>query len=319
MLQRLTGFAAIISLVSVAASLNINTAHGFAKPRARPSQPIPPPEPVLEHGGLTIKVLSYNVQGLPLPWFDTRQLAEIGRQLRFRRSQGTAPHIVAIQEGFHVDIINLINEAGYPYRKDGPGPTFGRAGSGLIILSEFPIVGSNQMIFNYANTAGVDWNSNKGVQHVQIRLPGLAEPLDLLNTHMQADYNDAFTPLRETQAARRRQIIEAGDFMWRSARKDSALMFVGDFNTNTKLGDYFDIVARTFLTDPAETCSFNSICRVNVDPRRDMEESVDHHFYRNGARVSVTPLSYEKVYRDPINGRRLSDHDGLEVDYSIQW
>lgn len=254
-----------------------------------------------------------------MPWTDTSTLGDIGRALRQRRAQGTAPHVVAIQEGFHVDIINLINEAGYPYRKDGPGATFSRAGSGLIILSEFPIVGSASHVYDHANSEGFDWDANKGVQYVQIRLPGMPQYFELLNTHLQADYNDAFDPLYLTQAARRRQIVEMADFFWRVNSRSGPLAFVGDFNTNTTLGEYYNILGRTFLFDAAETCSFWGTCRINTDLRREISDGLDHHFYRSGDRVTMAAASYERTFTQPVGGRKLSDHDGIEVEYALRW
>lgn len=293
--------------------------YGFGPPRPKPSQPVPVADPIKPSGELKIKILSYNVHGLHLPWLDTSHLRDIGKVLAERRRKGTAPQIVAIQEGFHQDVAYLINEAGYPYRKDGPGPTFGRAGSGLILLSEFPIVGTNSMVFNHDNSAGFDWDANKGIHYTQIRLPGMPKPLELLNTHMQADYNTAFDPLHVTQAARRRQIVELGDFLWRTASRDGPVVFVGDFNTNTVLGDYYDILARTFLTAASETCLIARNCVTNTDPLKEMQQSLDHHFYRRDSKIKMEPLSYEKTFREPYNGRVLSDHEGVEVTYRISW
>lgn len=313
------GFAVALGLLGLFL-IDSDQVFGFAPPRPKPSAPIPTPLPVQPHGELKIKILSYNVQGLPMPWMSTSHLRDIGKILAERRRQGSAPHIVAIQEAFHQDIAHLINEAGYPYRKDGPGPGSGRStGSGLIVLSEFPIIARAQMIFDYNNTAGVDWNANKGVLYTKIRIPGAPEPLELLNTHMQSDYDNPLTPLSATQGARRRQIREAGDFMWRTASRNGPLVFVGDFNTYSTLGDYYDIIAQTFLTDAAETCVINSSCKTNVDPMNEIRTSLDHQFYRTNTTIKIEPLSYEKTFREPYNGRTLSDHEGVEVDYRVSW
>ncbi|MGK5088701.1 endonuclease/exonuclease/phosphatase family protein, partial [Bdellovibrionota bacterium FG-2] len=279
----------------------------------------PPAQPILEHGQMNLRILNYNVHGLPLPGFDTAHFGHIGRVLKQRRLQGTAPQIVAIQEGFHKRIVDLINEAGYPYSKAGPGPTFERTGSGLIILSEFPIVAVKTMTFNIDNFAGVDINARKGIEYTQIQLPGLATPLEVLDTHLQADYDDAFTPLYESIAARRRQIKELGIFFNSVTSQNGPLVFGGDFNTNPTIGDYFDIISQTYLTDAAEGCLPRGRCTGAVDPFDDLSHSLDHQFYRPSASVKMEPISYDKTFTELVNGKPLSDHDGLEVVYRVIW
>lgn len=306
-------------VVAVLGFVDSRTVHAFAQKRPNPSQPIPPPGPTLEHGEIKLKVLSYNVHGLSVPGDDTERLGEIGELLKARRAQGTAPQIVAIQEGFHVDIVDLINNAGYPYRKDGPGPEWPRVGSGLIILSEYPIIEARGLAYDVNNSVGMDWNARKGAMYTKVRLPGLATPVEILDTHLQSDYDSASVPLSETIPARRRQIGELGKWFRSLTNFERPVIFAGDFNTNPRVGDYSDITAQTSLRDAAEWCLPPGQCAGNVNPDEDRNTSVDHQFIRSGAKVRVEPMVYEKTFRDPVKGRVLSDHDGLEVVYRVAW
>src|SRR5690606_2777133 len=59
-------------------------------------------------------VLSLNVHGLPQPLVsDGGRFAAMGRLLAERKSKGTAPHVVVLQEGFTENVRHLIREAGY--------------------------------------------------------------------------------------------------------------------------------------------------------------------------------------------------------------
>jgi hypothetical protein len=112
----------------------------------------------------TLRVLSYNIEGLPrlpariLRFFsgahDESRFARIGDILRQRRESGDGPHIVAIQEAFHSKHRELIERSGYPYYSYGPGDGFFKTNSGLVILSEFPILETHRTVFLH----GMGWD-----------------------------------------------------------------------------------------------------------------------------------------------------------------
>lgn len=311
MIQRLCMVLALVCLGSPALAFS---------PKRPVSQPIPPPGPTVPHGEQVLRVLSYNIHGIGVLGFPTAHLGKIGRKLAQLRAQGRAPHIVLIQEAFHAATDDLIFAAGYPYFRSGPGPNWPRQGSGLIILSEFPLIEKGQFAFKLENSAGFDWNAEKGVMYVKARLPYMAQPIVLMNTHMQADYNDVFTPHAETLAARRRQHRETRDWFWRVTKPSDPIIFGGDFNTRVGIEDYYDIVANTFLTNASEYCSVDSSCAGNADPWRDLHTSVDHQFFRpSTSQVTLTPIYFEKTFTEKVDGKKLSDHDGLEVHYRVRW
>jgi len=314
--------AFLLLSVTVACLVAPETALAFGKRKVTPPPaPTIPMTPVREHGELRLHVMTYNVHGLPNPFANMSHFRKIGERLAERRRQGTAPHIVAIQEGFHRDVQDLIDAAGYPYKKDGPGPDTPRVGSGLIILSEFPLSGLRSMAFALENSAGWDWNARKGIMSVLVRLPGLPTALRLFNTHLQADYSsDPFAPVRETRAARKRQLAELRDFFGRISISGEASIFAGDFNTNASLDDYYDIIAFTGLMNTSEQCWISNECLGNANVKNDLYGSVDHQFYRTDSVVEMKPIRYDKTFSEPVhNGKPLSDHDALEVEYQVRW
>ncbi len=113
---------------------------------------------------------------------DWRRLEDIGVVLGEMRRKGTAPHVVAIQEGWFSDRVEpLVRASGYQYVKAGPGQAFGHVtGSGLYILSDFPLTDEKENSFQ--ECAGADCLSRKSVMSVRVRIPGLPEPFIIFNS-----------------------------------------------------------------------------------------------------------------------------------------
>jgi hypothetical protein len=172
----------------------------------------PPPvvsiDPATDEASVTIRVMTWNVEGLPLPirFGRAHALEEIGDALASMRARGEAPHILLIQEGFmRKPMERLISRSGYAYVSRGPRAGDDAAGSaqemgepwrlrgeglgkvldgGLYILSDFPILDTQTEAF--APCAGFDCLANKGVMLARIRIPGAPDPLAVLNTQSRA-------------------------------------------------------------------------------------------------------------------------------------
>lgn len=309
-------------IVSVMLLTSAAESFGFAKP-APPPAPPPVTLPANQaHGEFVLRVMSYNIKGLPVPENDTERFRDIGRALKARRVQGNAPHIVAVQEAFTRWYTDMIREAGYRYKKDGNGPGGDGAliGSGLSILSDLPITASQNRDFNSNNLVGFDWQARKGMQYAQVRIPGLVTPVDFFNTHMQADYDDWTASLQESISARMRQQPELQSFMRALANPFGPAVFVGDFNTRVGLPDFAGLGSHLGLSNVAEPCGIRGICETTVDPLVDIRTSVDHQYYRTTPDgIVIIPIYYAKIFKDRVNGRLLSDHEALEVHYRIVW
>ena len=75
-------------------------------------------------GEFVLKVLTYNVADLPLKQPNYKRFKTIGRILRARRAEGTAPHVVLLQEAFTRNSYKIVHKAEYPYSYKGPRKRF---------------------------------------------------------------------------------------------------------------------------------------------------------------------------------------------------
>ncbi len=259
-----------------------------------------------------LKILTYNIKGLPLPNIDHGKYERIGRFLHRRRLEGTAPQIVGMQEAFHSNSTRDIPKfSKYPYGAKGPKSRPFRINSGLLILSEYKIVDYDEMY--YQACAGTDCFSSKGVQRARTRVPvgdGTEYvDLELFNTHMNAD-GDAVSTDPQSRAARAAQIQEFHDDIFvRSAFSSVPSILAGDFNFKTTMPDYQ--LFRSLMGVDDSGVYFPGFSRPNT---------VDYIFFHqtpNGPdhRVAVQPLRYTHSFDGSEMGPELSDHIGIEVDY----
>lgn len=267
----------------------------------------------------TLRVLTYNVQGLPIGVKHDRY-ADIGRILADRRARGTAPHIVAIQEAFAKKTRDIAKYSGYPFVAKGP-PAWGlRMNAGLMILSEFPIVtGAHEV---YDDCAGVDCLARKGVQHARVEIPGVIAPIDLFNTHLNASYSNMPPSRKKGDRVRVRQVREAAGFVARNRTAGAVLLFAGDFNFRKNEGAAYS----TFLNlvpseNSARACHLLLPCTGEPEAAARWAETIDHWFYDASLSpwTRFTPTHFERTFEEPYKGRRLSDHSGVEVHYAISW
>lgn len=275
----------------------------------------------------TLRVLSYNVKGLPdvITKMDSDRYRDIGRVLAERRKNGTAPDIVLIQEAFVSKTQELLKEAGYPYTAKGPNssdktewglPQKTAYGSGLFVLSEFPIVETKKVAYDLRFCAVADCGANKGAMMVSIALPGLPRPLKVFNTHAQAE--------RQYDGKRSKQFEIFSRFI-EKYHGDDPVLIGGDFNSRPKDRSFEHWTKLTRTIAVGGFCLANSaLCR--VDPETEVskayEDSVDHIFFSPATSLSgvaTRPLTMMRNFDDPVGGRVLSDHLGYEAEFEVTW
>ena len=160
---------------------------------------------------MTLKVLTYNIEGLGFPARSGRapELRQIGARLDAMRVAGTGPDIVMFQEMFSGAAKRAVAATGYPAIAPGPTrstkpfqstreklpgkskPKRGEVGlkfqgSGLAIASRYPIMFTDVRAFGKKSCAGIDCLANKGVMLARIYIPGLPTPVDIYDTHMNS-------------------------------------------------------------------------------------------------------------------------------------
>ncbi|NWK97652.1 endonuclease [Sphingobium lactosutens] len=204
-----------------------------------------------------LSVMTYNVQGLPWPiaWGREEALTKIGDRLATLRRAGRQPHIVLLQEAFTPEAAGIARRAGYAHVATGPGTELApsppatatdraylaqarwdrgeamgkRFGSGLMILSDYPIVGQARMAFPAFACAGFDCLANKGVLIAHIAVPGFAAPVSIVNTHLNAR-KAAGVPISRSQRAFTRQVALLAAFVGAQVPRGHSLVLGGDMN-----------------------------------------------------------------------------------------
>ena len=300
-----------------------------------------------QEASTTLEVVTYNIEGLGWPARRGRapSLQQIGATLADLHARGEAPDVIMVQEMFSPAAMRAIRRAGYPYQAWGPTrtqrrrlPAEGRAqapyrwskgetgihlvGSGLAILSRYPIVATRSEPFGKHRCAGFDCLSNKGVQHARIAIPGVPQPIEIFNTHLNSQGASRVRPERNGAA----QLLQTRDlrrFVADASGADMPKILGGDFNmrgTPARLArlessmSEFTMVHR-YCASPESPCTLSESSFEN-EPWLNTE---DLQFFSSGSKVTISPVAVEPMFDDSASGPRLSDHDGLKVAYRLTW
>lgn len=267
-----------------------------------------------------LKVLSYNVKGLPL-LTDLDRLKRIGEILAERRRRGDEPDVVVLQEAFSHKARRVRSRAGYPYAIRGPqgGGLFANA-SGLEILSNHPIVERHARRLD--DCAFPECWVAKAVVAVEIELPGAPAPVQVLTTHLQADSRN--------EPVRRNQIDDITVFLDRIGFGGAPAIFAGDFNFKPRHSSYHKFLRATPFADAGLAClDAPGACEVVLAPgptdRTDVWKTTnDRQFFYQppGSPVRIEPIRVIRNFTERFEGGErgfLSDHWGYEVHYRIRW
>lgn len=307
------------------------------------------PEVKLDANGeahLDIDVLLYNVEGLPFPARMNRgpQLEQIATELAILRSGCNAPHIVVLQEVFSETASEIGRRSGYPYRASGPAAAARRqslaatpapaflaerrftAGErapklingGLQVLSDFPIIATRAEPFSPEACAGTDCLSNKGAMLVRLQIPGLPQPVEILNTHMNSR-KGAGVPYARSDQAHHYQTDELAAFLTRARTPGTPLLIAGDFNTGAATARFAHLEQRLPQTLVHRFCA-SKPCELGLrfETGTPWMETHDLQAFEHGFSVGVRPLKLGPIF-DGNNRPVLSDHIGTIVTYRLSW
>jgi endonuclease/exonuclease/phosphatase family metal-dependent hydrolase len=296
-----------------------------------------------------LSVLTYNVEGLPWPARQNRgpRLREIGRRLAEMRKDGTAPDIVLLQEVFTTDAARLTERSGYPSRIRGPGrraqrpPTSDSAdpalvgrrkifkgerlvrlfSSGLYVLSDVPVLGAAGQPFRSRECAGFDCLANKGLQHVRVQLPGVPQPIELFNTHLNSA---GASRVREERSlmAHQLQIEETARFIEQQRDPALPMIYGGDFNMRSddaRFTHFSDVVPYSLVHLYCAVSSSGCEVGLSWDGDEPWMDTQDLQGFDDGSLVTVRPARVEGMFDEPWRGAPLADHDGLLVVYRLSW
>lgn len=183
---------------------------------------------------IPLKIVTYNVH--LLPDVALRVAGKRGSPKYRARAIGEKLSnfdIIGINEAFDEDYSKILLDACQEnttetyHAAKGPGRS-GRhlIGSGLVLLSKFPIVETNEITYQQASRFlthgfGADGFAAKGALHAKIQVGNTqAECLDCFVTHLES----------RSETARRDQVEEFARFLADHSRPDTPVLILGDFN-----------------------------------------------------------------------------------------
>jgi endonuclease/exonuclease/phosphatase family metal-dependent hydrolase len=295
-LEKLAAFAA--SLTGVTLVLETS---GCASGRSAPvlvAHPIAPAPADNPDCGLNLKLLTFNIWGLP-SWMTG---ARSGRYPQIARElERLNPDIVLLQEAWTA-------KAREAAPADGPwsvARAFGQHSffqqSGLMTLSRFPIVGGK--FYPFTRAAFPDNFVNKGVLKVIVRLPG-GSLVNVWNVHLQ----DGGTP-----ALKLSQVRELVAHVQAAEDGQMADLVGGDFNCTPESSLYRQLETEIgpSVYELAGMKAFVTYDGLSAKPGAG--RTLDYFFVRGRAgsqRVEGVP---RLVFAGANRAQRLSDHLGVEA------
>jgi endonuclease/exonuclease/phosphatase family metal-dependent hydrolase len=331
----------LLTLIPLAAIVALNLS------RPSPAAVLDLPAPVQTPAASDLSVMTYNIKGLPFPAAFGRadHVRQIGDRLNELRRAGTQPHIVLLQEAFIPQAKAIARAAGYAHFAIGPeasdaaaspaggsdvprswlkGEDIGKwADSGLVILSDYPIVRIRKMAFPADMCAGYDCLAAKGVLVAWVKVPGQTRTVAIADTHLNSRKASG-VDVDRANAAYLRQVAATREFMRTNVASDSDVIFGGDFNVGH---DRDRIAAQSagggLLAGGMEATALDRVtpgfpqnARAVAAVRR---HAKDKQYFRagSGGHLALRDLRVPSGFRDD-SGTSLSDHLPYIADYVLR-
>ena len=302
-------------------------------------------------------VLTYNIEGLPAPiaWGRSGAAGRIGDRLAELRRDNLQPHVVVLQEAFGAAQRAIGARAGYKYIAFGPDRDFAPAtlamtdgdrafsrqarflrgetegkwqGSGLAILSDYPIVAVRRMAFPAWACAGYDCLANKGVLMALVAVPGVEKPVAVVATHMNSKNASGVSKARWNYAFGR-QVDAISGFLHDNLPADTPYVFAGDTNIGRSepRRAEFEAMLTGLPRDAAPvvhtalgTClGDHGGCAMAAltEARKAYAHGKDWQVYGDGADVGLKPVGIAVPFGHDAAGKMLSDHIGYTAFYQF--
>lgn len=294
-----------------------------------------------------LSVMTYNVKGLPWPaaWARGPALAAIGKRLAEMRERDRQPQVVLLQEAFTDEAKAIARQAGYRHVAMGPqqapaadgaplGASFAAAArwdrgelsgslvdSGLVILSDYPIVRSRNFAFPQGACAGFDCLAAKGVMIAWIAVPDAPQPIAIINTHLNSR-RAAHVASKRADQAYIWQVEAARRFVSENVDPDTPVIFGGDFNAGGA-PQRLSALARPML-DASEQDGLSTALSLRGAPDSTRDEAVhilkrnkDKLLSRNGSGIALAPRHVAVPFGVRSSTAPLSDHAGFVVVYAM--
>jgi endonuclease/exonuclease/phosphatase family metal-dependent hydrolase len=296
-----------------------------------------------------LSVMTYNVKGEPWPVTHGRgrDLRVIGDRLLQLRTEGHQPQIVLLQEAFSGDARAIARRAGYRFVIAGPGPDertpsaaseadthflAGRSlwhgelsgklfGSGLLLLSDYPVTQVRRLAFPAFACAGFDCLANKGALLATIELPG-AMAVDIVATHLNSRHSAHVADARSLYAYRR-QVTLLSDFITANRNPEHPLIVAGDFNVGAapERGRALSALVPdwgegTPVVEALGVASAGSGAAAG-DALAAVRRNTDFEFIAAGRSAELVPVNVRVPFGREPDGHMLSDHIGYTVSFAL--
>jgi endonuclease/exonuclease/phosphatase family metal-dependent hydrolase len=298
-----------------------------------------------------LSVMTYNIHGLPWPvaWGRPSAFSQITQRLESLRAEGRQPHIVVLQEAFTQEAQAIGREAGYRYVVNGPsadmvsperadrtdaaylargswthGEGVGKyVGSGLQILSDFPVVAVRKMVFPAFACAGYDCLANKGALLASIQLPGRADRIDIVTTHLNSRQASGVSNDRSFQAYRL-QLRYLTDFIQKAHDPARPLIVAGDFNVGNVAPRRIALLSHVRFDwgqdgdiDDAYGEAVRDHMSLSSDARFSRQRARDWQFYTPGRSTDIELQRLDVPFGHAADGSMLSDHIGYTATFDL--
>jgi sphingomyelin phosphodiesterase 2 len=267
-----------------------------------------------------LRVLTLNVWGTPIAHDKSERMRAIGAEIARQNLD-----IVGLQEIWMREDLDLIlKELQSSQLKHYHYFPSGVTGSGLVILSRFPIIDANFYRFRLSGKPENIWQGDylggKGVGFV--RIESSIGQIDIYDVHALAQYesNDA----DEYKGQRAAEMYELARYIHFQSI-DMPVIFFGDFNVSPDqlgyrvaktLGALTDTYAVLYPNDLGATVSSQNPYRSDTfDTKR-----IDYVMLRNGRSLGILPKTSEitfKLIPDSNGKKAFSDHFGVLVELVI--
>ncbi|MBP9988205.1 MAG: endonuclease/exonuclease/phosphatase family protein [Ruminococcus sp.] len=283
-----------------------------------------------------LNVISFNVDGLPVPSFlsSTKRNPLKATKLIAEQVNASGCDILCAQEDF-----NFHNTLKYNLDMDYATISSGMAaiGDGLNIFSKYPIYNVGRVAWDSAYgvyDCGSDELTPKGILYCTVEIAD-GVFVDVYTLHADAWEDDA------SMIAKAEQFDQLIELIEEHSGTDRAVILTGDFNTNYSVfregyirgqykTDLYSKLMENFIghgfkdawieknTDGVYDFSYSSMYnKYNCDYPR-VWDTLDHVYYRDGAGVS---LELEEAFYDDFNcdgitwDGYLSDHSAVRTSF----
>lgn len=289
-----------------------------------------------------LSIMTYNVKGLPWPLAFDRPaaLARIGLRLRRLRAAGRQPDVVVLQEAFTTDAKAIAAESGYAHVVEGvstrAAPTRAERAtrnrflgetqsaivdSGLMILTDLPVLSVARTAFPPAACAGWDCLAAKGIAMATLQVPGHG-PVTVATLHLNCQGASGASK-SSTTAAYIWQARFLARFLAAKRQHGAPLIVAGDFNRGNRPARSAALQAafRPLLdgSSPrrAVASSLDNVNAGTADLRFIRQRGRDLQFSFPGKEREATAIGADVPFGTEADGSMLSDHMGYTVHYRV--